>query len=789
MRIRQTELLVAAALLILAAGWSARRAVVAPAVVRAQQSSAPATGATASGSQVLRAESRVVRVDVIVTDKKGNYIHDLTAKDFHVFDNNQEQPIVNFSYGSTSGPSGAPDRRYMVLFFDDSTMDMGDQARARSAAQKFVDANAGPDRLMAVVDFTGALRIIQNFTADAIRLKQAAASMKPSAVSPNATEPGLTNTSAFGSFGGGPSLPNAEADFGVHTLLLGIRSLARNLSSVPGRKSVVLFTAGFPLTSESEAELTATISSCNQANVAIYPLDVRGLVTGMPSVGPGAQLRRDDGSAVRPLALSPSASGDSRSEQPNMVLASYPMPANPPQKGGGGGGGGAGGGGGGRGGGGGVGGVGGGGSGGSGGSGGKGGSPGSGSGAPAGGGGTTMPGGVLGNPMQPGVNTQMILPTIPDTGVSNQSVLYALAQGTGGFPILNSNDFLGGLTKIAHEQDEYYFLGYAPPDAPDGACHALRVKMERGGLQVRARSGYCNAKSKDMLAGKPAGKDLESRAAAAEKGNITGTIEAPFFYTSPNEARVNLAMEFPASAVDFSKDKGKYHADMNVLGIAYRPDGTVAARFSDLVTLDLEKDEWKQFTQRPTRYSNQFEIAPGTYRLDIVLSAGGQSFGKFETPLVIDPYDGKTFSVSGLALSNQVGQVQDMGGAMAADLVSDRTPLIVKNMEITPSPSNHFKKSDTVALYAQVYDPHLTDPNPPAVRIAFNIVNAKTGVVVIGAHNIDTSSYLEKGNPVVPLGLKVPIDQLPPGTYRLDFQASDANGALSVVRSVGFDAE
>jgi VWFA-related protein len=782
MRDRQTELLLVAALVILAAGWSARRAVIAPAVVRAQQSSAPATGAPASASPILRAESRVVRVDVIVTDKKGNYIHDLTAKDFHVFDNNQEEPIVNFSYGSTSAPSGAPDRRYMVLFFDDSTMDMGDQARARSAAQKFIDANAGPDRVMAVVDFTGALRIIQNFTADAIRLKQAAASMKPSAVSPNAVDPAFTDASALGNFGGGPALPNAEADFGVHTLLLGIRSLARNLSSVPGRKIVVLFTAGFPLTSESEAELTATISSCNQANVAIYPLDVRGLVTGMPSVGPGAQLRRDDGSSARPLAQSRSTSSDSSSQQPHMLLASYPMPADPPQKGGGGAGGG------GRGGGGGIGGGGGGGTGG-GGSGGKGGSPGGGSGAPAGGGGS-IPGGVLGNPMQPGgVNTQLIMPTIPDTGVSNQSVLYALASGTGGFPILNSNDFLGGLTKIAHEQDEYYFLGYAPPDAPDGSCHALRVKMERGGLQVRARSGYCNARSKDMLAGKPAGKDLESRAAASEKGNITGTIEAPFFYTSPNEARVNLAMEFPASAVDFSKDKGKYHADMNVLGIAYRPDGTVAARFSDLVTLDLEKDEWKQFTERPTRYSNQFEIAPGTYRLDVVLSAGGQSFGKFETPLAIDPYDGKSFSVSGLAMSNQVGQVQDMGGAMAADLVSDRTPLIVKNMEITPSASNHFKKTDTVALYAQVYDPHLIDPNPPAVRIAFNIVNAKTGEVVIGAHNIDTASYLEKGNPVVPLGLKVPIDQLPPGTYRLDFQASDATGALSVVRSVGFEAE
>ena len=298
MSLRQIKPILGAAFLLLAAGWSARRAVVSPPIVRAQDSAPPAPAAQApapapTSSTVLRAESRVVRVDVIVTDKKGNYIHDLTSKDFRVFDNNQEEPIVNFSYGSTSGPSGAPDRRYMVLFFDDSTMDLGDQARARAAAQKFIDANAGPDRVMAVVDFTGTLRIIQNFTADATRLKQAAASMKPSAVSPNASDPSLTDASAPGNFGGGPALPNAQADFGVHTLLLGIRSLAKNLTNVAGRKSVVLFTAGFPLTPEAQAELTATISACNQANVAIYPLDVRGLIAVAP--GPGAQLLRDRG--------------------------------------------------------------------------------------------------------------------------------------------------------------------------------------------------------------------------------------------------------------------------------------------------------------------------------------------------------------------------------------------------------------------------------------------------------------------------------------------------------------
>ncbi len=813
MSLRQIKPILGAALLLLAAGSSLQLAVVSPPVVRAQDSApaSPAAQAPApASSTVLRAESRVVRVDVVVTDKKGNYIHDLTSKDFRVFDNNQEEPIVNFSYGSTSGPSGAPDRRYMVLFFDDSTMGLADQVRARSAAQKFIDANAGPDRVMAVVDFTGTLRIIQNFTADATRLKQAAASMKPSAVSPNAPDPSLTNASAPGNFGSGPALPSAEADFGVHTLLLGIRSLAKNLTNVAGRKSVVLFTAGFPLTPEAQAELTATISACNQANVAIYPLDVRGLIAVAP--GPGAQLLRDYGSATPPLAMSAKPAGNSASAgRPRLVLASYPVPAaaepaDPAQRGGGGGGGGRGGGGGGGGG---VGG-GGGGVGGGGGGGGRGGSPGGGSpggGSPGGGGGR---GGSPGGPGSPGsggsipgggttgmnpygvpggVNSQLIMPTMPETGTTNQSVLYELAEGTGGFPILNSNDMLGGLAKIAHEQDEYYFLGYAPPDSPEGACHSLRVKMERGGLQVRARSGYCTAKSKDMLAGKPAGTDLESRAAAADKGSIGGTLEAPFFYTSPNEARVNVAMEFPAASVDFSKDKGKYHADMKVLGIAYRPDGTVAARFSDDVPLDLEKDDWKQFTQRPTRYSNQFQIAPGTYRLAVVLTAGGQSFGKFEAPLVIDPYDGNTFSVSGIALSNQINQVEGMGGALEADLLSDRTPMIVKNMEIVPSASNHFKKTDKVALYAQLYDPHLADPNPPAVRIAFNIVNPKTGEIIASAHNVDAAPFLDKENTVVPLALQVPLNQFPPGSYRLDFQASDASGALTKVRSVTFDSE
>jgi len=390
--------------------------------------------------------------------------------------------------------------------------------------------------------------------------------------------------------------------------------------------------------------------------------------------------------------------------------------------------------------------------------------------------------------LRPGVDPATIMPTLPDTGTANQSVLYALADGTGGFPILNTNDIFGGLSKIAHEQDEYYFIGYTPPDAPEGSCHALKVKMDHGGMEVRARSGYCTAKPKDMLAGKSAGSELEAHAAGTDQGTIAGTVEAPYFYTSPNEARVNVAMQFPSNSIDFSKEKDKYHADLKILGVAYRPDGTVGARFSEEVPIDLEKDEWKQFLQKPTSYSNQFDIAPGKYRLEVVLSAGGQGFGKFEVPLTIDPYDGKSFSISSLALSNQFASVQGLGGAVTEDLLSDRMTFIANSVEIIPSANNQFKKTDTVALYAQVYDPHLLDDKPPAIHIAFNVVNTKTGETLITARGVNPT-VADKGNTVVPLGLRIPINELPPGSYRIDLQATDDSGARSRIRSVAFDAE
>src|SRR5271157_3206371 len=77
----------------------------------------------ATSPQVIRTESNLVLVDVVATDKKGGYIKDLDAKDFQVFEDNKQQAISSFARGAAAqGPNGPAQPRYIVLFFDDSTM-------------------------------------------------------------------------------------------------------------------------------------------------------------------------------------------------------------------------------------------------------------------------------------------------------------------------------------------------------------------------------------------------------------------------------------------------------------------------------------------------------------------------------------------------------------------------------------------------------------------------------------------------------------------------------------------
>ena len=763
---------------------------------------APKNNAPADSGNVFRTETKLVLVDAVVTDKKGNYIRDLTAKDFRVWEDKSEQMVKSFSYEGSQ--SSNAQRQYLVFFFDDTSMSLPDQGRARQSAAQFAAANFGPNKMMAVADFGGSLKLTQSFTADPELLSKALRDVKQSTVS-SPQSPGQGGSSndlgtngagtGRGGFGAGQSGNGAlgnnasgpGSDAIARTALTALKIMARNLSSFPGRKALILFTGRLEISEDHMADLNAAVNACNMANVTVYTVDVRG-------VGRIAEASPEHPSGLlaglhRTLLQPVSFLGESAAALGQSTAAGGFSTSFMPQRGGGAPGGAAPGGGA----------TGGGATGGgaAGGGGGRGGAPGGGipgpsnpgagfpgNNGPTGRGSTNPPGNNPNPNTQPGnPNDPRNRNEIPNMGQfarPNQEVAHLLVSGTGGLEIRNTNDLLAGIQKIGAEQKEYYLIGYTPPPTTDESCHKLRVQVDRGGTQVRARPEYCNAKSRDVLSGTPVEKTLESRAAAAQAGTIGASMQIPYFYTSANMARVNVAMEIPSDSLKFQKQKGKLHAAVDILGIATAKDGTIGARFSD--TLKLDYDDQRQVDSlklKPLHYENQFDVASGAYTLKIVFSAGGDGFGKLEMPLVVGTYQTNEFNVSGLALSKESHPATDLRLDVDALLLDDQAPLIANGKRVVPYGSNRFKKTDPAGFYFEIYEPLLASAEPdkrPDVGIQIRVLDRNTtepksdsGVVKLNTQTANASGML-------PVSVTMALTQFEAGPYLLEVQALDSAG-------------
>ncbi len=618
--------------------------------------------AFAQPGAVIRTETRVVLVDTIVTDKQGAWVHGLAAKDFRLFEDNREQTIQSVSVEKgavTSRPHS------VVVFF--APMGPAERALARQAVSGFIDANAGDsageNRRIAIVSYNGGLKINQNFTGDAARLK--------TAVSLATSTAGITSSESAAAF----------------ETVRALEGLARSLGVLEGRKTIVFVNGGVPPSSAQRAELTSVIEACNKSDVAVYPIDVRPLQVNLAQDKFNQEYGDvDDNSGLGRRGRG----GTSRKLDPEAV------------------------------------------------------------------------GG--------------------EAGITNQQALYRLATGTGGFVIPDAGELGRGLQKIGEEQGEYYVLSFTPTeeakDAKAGRCHTLRVKVDRGATNVRARSSYCESKPQDLLAGTIAGQDLERKAAnAGTAGSTLGAaIQLSYFYLSPgspstNAARVILAVEIPAEAVKVQLQKGKEakaRRELDFLGIATNADGDVGARFSDVVKLDAES------AGKPLHYEKEFKLAPGQYKFTIAFSSASESFGRVEAPLSVAPWQPGELGMSAIALSRQTRSAADVGLDIAA-LTESRTPLVVNDVEIVPSGSNRFRGSEPGFIYFEVYG-----REGAAAKIEIRVM-----------HKGQTANDDRLPHGMMPLtGTKavttLPTDTLDVGLYTLEVTASDATGK-HVTRTADFE--
>ena len=225
---------------------------------------------------------------------------------------------------------------------------------------------------------------------------------------------------------------------------------------------------------------------------------------------------------------------------------------------------------------------------------------------------------------------------------SGMAFVKTFADATGGTSITQTPNLPDALKQILAEQDQYYDVKFTPPGAgaSPGVCHQLRVKIDTPGVEARSRKSYCAPKKADALAGTPTGKELDARLAGSAAGSLVASLQAPYFYGESNAApaRVVVALDTATSGIVFNKEKGKEHGELNAEAVAYRPDGSVSARFSETLPFDFaDQKDADAFAKLPFHYENQLWLAPGQYTIKAVLSPSADVWGKAEQKITVEP--------------------------------------------------------------------------------------------------------------------------------------------------------
>lgn len=268
-----------------------------------------------SAPAIIRVTTRLVLVDVIVTDGKGRPVTDLTRDDFEVLEDGQRQHIAHFTlerrtlpaqepsevlppYIFTNSPAYKAARQgsLSILLLDALNTPTHDQLYARREMLRYLSEGLPLGERMAVFLLGNSLRLLQDFTDDP-RLLQAALSHYGghSSIWLNESDPTQVALPPP------PELPELAKELEsferegldfqfrnrVYRTLEAMEAIARWLGAYPVRKNLIWVSASFPLlldlgdigylrTFKDEMERAAR--TLTNANVSVYPVDVRGLL-------------------------------------------------------------------------------------------------------------------------------------------------------------------------------------------------------------------------------------------------------------------------------------------------------------------------------------------------------------------------------------------------------------------------------------------------------------------------------------------------------------------------------
>jgi VWFA-related protein len=694
-----------------------------------------------TGTQTLRIGAKEVLLDVIARDKKGRNVRDLKPEEIEIYEDGVRQTITSFrlletqvNTASTNPPSFPIDParpvNLVTMVFDN--LDNSSRKLAREAARDFVNTGMHPNVMVAVYSVGIRFYVLQSFTTDKDKVRQAielatnraetqfaevsrkmveqmeiianAADFGPGASAPaiaqasviSSTNPVVPTMPAgiapTGAGIGGTGLDKAIAQITLNTLraieaaaqeqqarssLYTFLHVVREQKRLLGRKTLLYFSTGMTVPPSLVDLLRTTLSEANRANVSIYAIDARGLQIDNESERAKAQLA---------MAISGSSAAYNEGGSLSAMAGSFKSAETAESS----------------------------------------------------------------------------------LRQNKQGTLAELAEGTGGQLIANTNDLRKPVRQVAEDITSYYAISYAPTAQElDGKFRKLTIKLARPDVKVISRSGYFAVPTVDGKA--VMGYEMPLLAALNDvtpKRDFAYRMGVLRFAPGANEAQHLLLLTVPLAELSFQTDQVKklYSTHFAILALIKNEKGEVVARVSQDYPLQGKLERLESLKKGNLDFTKAFALAPGKYHLQTVVYDFDSGKTSVQSRPLIVPAPQPTLAISSLALIRRLD-------AAGTNKPSDDKPLVTSIGRIIPNLGETVDaaKEKLLGFYLVVYT---TATDQVTLRLEF----LQSGEVVAQI-TMDLPAPDEKGR--IAHVFSVPADSFSAGEYHARAIVTQGNAQAS----------
>jgi len=683
----------------------------------------PASNVGTNGDSVTTFKSNVSVVieTVIVRDKQGKIIPNLTAKDFTVTEDNVAQTIQFCDYQTLSDapdlqfakrPDANPDpdtkpvddkdskavapkvaavtnnqilneapgdiryknKRLLAMYFDMSAMPVPDQLRAFAAGLKFIKTKMTSSDLMSIMQYSGgAVKVLNDFTDDRDALQKTIQTM---AVGEGNGFDETDSSDAAADTGAAFGQDDAEFNiFNTDRQMAAIQTAVKMLGSLNEKKALIYFASGMQLNGiNNQAQLNATVNAAVRANVAMYPIDARGLVASAP--------------------LGDATKGS--------------------------------------------------------------------------------PGGVQ---MYSGASAM----ANANNFAKSQDTMYTLAADTGGKALLDFNDLELGIIHAQEAISSYYIIGYVSTKPTlDGKFR--RVKITYNGdpsAKVEYRQGYYAGKTFSKFTATDKERQLEDALMLGDPiTELTIAMEVDFFQLNKAEYYVPVAMKIPGSELTLAKKGGAERTSIDFIGEVKDEYGSTISNVRDTVNVPIKEETAQELAKHPVLYDTGFTLLPGPYSIKVLARDNetgriGTYMMKFVVPNLNK--EEKRIPISSVVIGSQRVAFNEALYNAAKDKGKSEmiSPLVQDGQKLLPSVTRVFSRTKDMYVYLQAYEPTATSTRPLVAFVTFYKGQSKA----FETPPIQVTEALANSLKTMPMKFSIPLAKLPQGRYNCQVTILDPAGA------------